>query len=221
MAFGSGWWCALSGSEVSFAFNRFGFSGATVVRPGRHGHPPRVASLPDSKRTARLVERARAGDREAFDELYLAHRDWVHGLAWRFTGVEEDALDVLQETFLYLVRKLPTLALHAKLTTFLYPVVKHLAADARRKRGRYEEDEAALELARDEGGGSSDLAELVCGLPEAQRETVLLRFADGLSVEETAAALGVPEGTVKSRLHHALRALREDPRLAKEFGEES
>lgn len=187
----------------------------------RQGHPPRVGSLPDSERAARLVERARDGDREAFDELYRTHRDWVHGLAWRFTGVEEDALDVLQETFLYLVRKLPTLELRAKLTTFLYPVVKHLAADARRRRGRLEEDEAALEVVRDESGASSDLADLVRGLPAGQRETVLLRFADGLSVEETAAALGVPEGTVKSRLHHALRALREDPRLAQEFGEQS
>lgn len=192
-----------------------------MVRSGRRRHPRDVAPLPDRNEAARLVARARDGDRAAFDELYDAHRDWVYALAWRFTGEAEDAADVLQETFLYLVRKLPGLELTARLTTLLYPVVKHLAADARRRRGRGVEDDEALASAAAPAVESDDLADIVRGLPEPQREVVLLRFADGLSVAEVAELLDVPEGTVKSRLHHAVRALREDPRLAESFGTES
>ena len=54
-------------------------------------------------------------------------------------------------------------------------------------------------------------------LPAAQREVLLLRYADDMNLGEIAAALDVPAGTVKSRLHHALRALREDPRTRHYF----
>ena len=67
------------------------------------------------------------GARAAFEVLYRRHRDWVVSLAYRFTGNRDDALDVMQETFIYLLGKFPGLALTAKLTTFLYPVVKHIA----------------------------------------------------------------------------------------------
>jgi RNA polymerase sigma-70 factor (ECF subfamily) len=51
------------------------------------------------QRDEELVERMNGGDAEAFEVLYRRYRDWVHRLAWRFTGNQEDALDVLQETF--------------------------------------------------------------------------------------------------------------------------
>lgn len=170
-----------------------------------------------------LLARIGAGDLTAFDELYAAHRDWVHRLAWRFSGDAEDALDVLQETFAYLVGKLPTLSLRGRLTSFLYPVVKHLSAAARRKRQRHAGSEHALDDLLAQGQGESgetvaarqrrELLELVRALPEPQREVVLLRYADGLEQAEIATLLAIPVGTVKSRLHHAQRALRADPRL--------
>ena len=55
------------------------------------------------------------------------------------------------------------------------------------------------------------------GLPETHREVVLMRFVDGLSLDEIATALDIPLGTVKSRLHNALNALRADPRVRKYF----
>lgn len=74
-----------------------------------------------------LIEAIRAGDGRAFETLYHRYRDWVAGLAYRFCGNREDALDVLQETFAYLVRKIPNFELRARMKTFLYPAVKHLA----------------------------------------------------------------------------------------------
>jgi RNA polymerase sigma-70 factor, ECF subfamily len=61
------------------------------------------------------------------------------------------------------------------------------------------------------------LARVLACLSDAHREAVMLRFVDGLSLAEIAEATGVPLGTVKSRLHHALRSLREDPAAKKYF----
>jgi RNA polymerase sigma-70 factor, ECF subfamily len=58
---------------------------------------------------ADLVERANAGDEDAFGELYRRHRRWVVALAFRFTRDRDDALDVLQDAFAYLLAKLPNL----------------------------------------------------------------------------------------------------------------
>ena len=62
------------------------------------------------------------------------------------------------------------------------------------------------------------LAELMEALPVGQREVLQLRFADGLSLAEIAQALQVPLGTVKSRLHNAIEAMRGDERAEKYFG---
>ena len=168
---------------------------------------------PDSIADAELVRAARRGDASAFEVLYRRHRDYVTALAARFGADRQDALDVLQETFLYLLRKLPTLELRAELRTLLYPVAKHLALKKKGQASRFavlDPDDPAVANAPAEqnGHGPRRLAEMVADLPEGQREVVLLRFADGFTLEEIAGALGIPLGTVKSRLHNALRALR-------------
>jgi RNA polymerase sigma factor (sigma-70 family) len=81
-----------------------------------------------------LVRRANAGDGDALVALYRAERDWVVGLAQRFTGSREDALDVLQETFLYFFSRFPGFVLTSSVRGFLYPVVKHHAIDVVRRR---------------------------------------------------------------------------------------
>lgn len=171
--------------------------------------------LPD----ADLLARAQRGDERAFEALYFRHRDFVYRVARRFSGDDELALDAAQEVFAYLLRKLPRLKLTGKLCTYLYPIAKNCGVNSRRKHYRFRpgmevyldplgdfplEDPVAFRLP------DEPLAvwTAVAGLPEAQREVLLMRVVDEMSVEEVAAALGVPEGTVKSRLFHALGALR-------------
>lgn len=180
--------------------------------------PPSAES--DPRTDEQLVVAAQAGNSSAFEVLYRRYRDWVIALAHRWSGNPDDALDVLQETFIYLLGKLPGLHLSARMTTFLYPVVKHLAQAARRKRGRFASDEAALSAAgRPETNpfARTDLLEALAALPETQRETVLMRFVDDMELHEIAEALAIPVGTVKSRLHHALTMLRDDPRTRRYF----
>lgn len=177
----------------------------------------------DPRSDAELVAALNGGDAAAFDALYFRYRDHVVRLAYRFTGNEQDALDVLQDTFAYLHRKFPGFRLTAAMSTFLFPVVKHLAQAARRKRLRMAGDEAALGAAvaadagPDVGGARAELSAVLAGLSETHRQVVLLRFVDGFSLEEIAAALHIPLGTVKSRLHNALSALRDDPRTRAYF----
>ena len=171
---------------------------------------------------ADLVEAIGRGDVSAFDELYGRYRDWVFRLAYRLTGDEHDAADVLQDAFLYLFDKAPRLQLYVKLTTFLYPAVKNLSLTILRERGRTVAAEPVLEralAAKTDPPGSTraELAVVLAGLPEEQRETLLMRFVDGMSLEEIAEVLRIPIGTVKSRAHNAIAALRRDPRTRAYF----
>ena len=177
---------------------------------------------PDGRSDGQLVRALNDGDASAFDGLYYRHRDWVLRLAHRFTGNGEDALDVLQETFSYLFRKFPGFVLSASMTTFLYPVVKNLSIAARRKRTRQPQlgegrPDPAAPTPIDYAAGRAELAAVLSALPEAQREVLLMRFVDGMSLAEIAEVMGVPEGTVKSRIHNAIATLRKDRRTADYF----
>jgi RNA polymerase sigma-70 factor (ECF subfamily) len=178
---------------------------------------------PASDRERELVDRANAGDRRALETLYGDHRDWVTALAYRFTGSPDDALDVLQETYLYFFSKFPGFELRASIRGFLYPVVKHSSITVIRRRRQLVDLESRRsgEAVTDVGwhGAEGRFARLVDRLPDGQREVVQLRFALDFRLEEIAEALEIPLGTVKSRLHNALRSLREVE--APEVGDEA
>jgi RNA polymerase sigma-70 factor (ECF subfamily) len=178
-------------------------------------------SRDDSRNDQQLIAAINAGSTDAFEALYLRYRDWVVGLAQRFTGSREDALDVMQETFSYVLRKFPGFELTCQFKTFLYPAVKHLSIAHRKKRRReMPTDSPALEEGQwqpPEAGGLEDLATAIGGLGEIHREVILLRFVDGLNMQEIGQALDIPPGTVKSRLHHAIAKLREDPMVREYF----
>jgi RNA polymerase sigma-70 factor (ECF subfamily) len=100
--------------------------------------------------------------------------------------------------------------------------VKHIAIDRLRKirRGVGADDTDLEELPAPvpaDGEPLRDIDRAVATLPAAQREVLLMRFVDDLALQEIAVALDVPLGTVKSRLHNALEALRGDPKLRELF----
>jgi RNA polymerase sigma-70 factor, ECF subfamily len=183
----------------------------------RPGEKDRFVELDDVE----LVARVNQGDEAAFAALYHRHKDWVARLAFRWTGDREAALDVLQETFLYFVKKFPGFKLTAKLQTFLYPAVRNLSIAARRKAERYQAVEpdapvmAEQEAAAPTGGEGEQVQAALALLPETHREVLWLRFVDGLELAEIAEAMEIPLGTVKSRLHNALETLRKDERTRK------
>ena len=179
----------------------------------------------DLRTDALLVAALCRGEMAAFDVLYARHKEYVAALALRFAGNPEE----LRWTCCR--RRLRTwrgrrrggiFVLTVQMTTFLYPVVKNTAIAIRKKRRREpnvaEETVAGVAAADppvEAGAARGELAALLAGLAESHREVLLLRFVDDFSLEEIGRALAIPLGTVKSRLHNAIAALREDPRTAR------
>ena len=179
------------------------------------------------------VNRAAAGDHDAFRVLVERYQDRAYGLALRVMRDEEQARDVVQEAFLKAYRSLSRFEGRSSFYTWFYRVVMNLCIDAKRRQppGRMVEwDEThaleapvgtgldAVDPARQQADGpAGDLerAELretirraIEDLPDDARQTLLLREVDGLSYAEIAKSLGIPKGTVMSRLHHARRRVR-------------
>ncbi|HCF95748.1 MAG TPA: hypothetical protein DEW46_11850 [Verrucomicrobia bacterium] len=162
-----------------------------------------------------LVARINNGDEEAFRQLYERYKDWVLRLAIRLTGDPELALDVLQETFIYVLSKFPGFELRARFKTFLYPVVRHTSIRLSQQSRRWQtfgEGPGAVEIpVEDQPSAAARLDEfeqMLRGLSEPMRELLILRFVDGLDLQEISQVLEIPLGTVKSRLHHAVDRLR-------------
>ena len=165
-----------------------------------------------------LIAAINNGCSDSFAILYHRYKDWVVQLAWRFTGSHDDALDVLQETFAYLVRKFPGFELTAAMTTFLYPAVRNLSIAARKKRQRSTSPEAVSDqlqaiIATTDNEEDSELTEVLSGLSDSHREILLMRFVDEMTQPEIAEALKLALGTVKSRLHHAVQAVKNSPEI--------
>jgi RNA polymerase sigma-70 factor (ECF subfamily) len=181
----------------------------------------------DKRSDGELVRLCNAGSaaeaEQAFEALYKRHKDYVIRVALRIVRNHDAALDVLQDTFSYVLRKFPPsgegLILTAQFTTFLYPVIKNSAITILRKDNRFPASETRKpdDLPAEAPDASAGFEGLLEALTEEHREIVLLRFVDDLSLQEIADVLGVPLGTVKSRLHLAIRKLRESPRTKMHF----
>jgi RNA polymerase sigma-70 factor (ECF subfamily) len=169
---------------------------------------------------AQLIAAAARGDEEAFAALYRRHQGYVLALSARFGVTGDESLDILQETFIRVAKHLKRIRSSSRFTTFLYPVVRHLCIRRKRRGARllFLGGTAEIEVLVPPDDPAEPLPPgiriLVASLPSHQREVVLLRFADDLSLEEIAQALSVPLGTVKSRLHLALAALRRNQEMA-------
>jgi RNA polymerase sigma-70 factor (ECF subfamily) len=178
--------------------------------------------MPDGTGTADLVERARLGDQAAFEDLVRATYADTYTLAFRLTGHEEDARDVVQESYLRAYRGLKRFRGDAQFTTWLYRITANCAATylgkkARRRTESLSDDFplADVDPERDPGSRADatllrDRLELaIADLPPKLRAVVVLRDVYDLSHESIAAELGISESAAKVRLHRARKKLRE------------
>jgi RNA polymerase sigma-70 factor (ECF subfamily) len=179
---------------------------------------------------AELVQRCNTGDREAataaFSALYERHREYVLRVAMRYGQDPDLAAEALQETFTQFLKQFPPpgpgLRLTAQLRTYLYTIAKNAAITALRRSARLTsaiEDLDQLPAPPTQDRSSDAIDQALAALPGGQREVLQLRFVDGYSIAEIAEALGVPPGTVKSRLHNAVNRLRSIPEIKDLFGE--
>lgn len=181
----------------------------------------RKVSQDDARDDAALIRAFRDGDQSAMAALYDRHARTVLAYALRFGADRDLAEDVVQDCFRDLIDRIDGFRLEGRLSSWFYTVAKRRALRLRELAGRGQGDlEAALVIPAESPAATDDLRRLLVRLPPGQQEVVVLRFLDGLDLESIAQALEIPLGTVKSRLHTALAALRDDPACRRYFGRE-
>jgi RNA polymerase sigma-70 factor (ECF subfamily) len=167
-----------------------------------------------------LVARVRDGDIDALGELYQRYKSQVYRTATAITHDERMAEDILQEVFLRINRYADSFDQTQPFEPWLYRITVNLSYSwtNRAKRLVYCFQDALERLKAPSGRNPEKVTEsreeyailrrAIDGLPELHRVVVVLYYLEGLSVNEIAYALGVPEGTVKSRLYYAREKLR-------------
>jgi RNA polymerase sigma-70 factor (ECF subfamily) len=173
-----------------------------------------------------LVEAARRGERAAVDALLRRHYDRIHAVCRRIAGTTRDADDAAQEALIKIVRALDRFDGRSSFATWSYRIATNTALDELRKRGRRPQlhvagdpylggggkTEQVDELAQRRVEGSVDRLAIdaaLADLPEEFRVPVVMRDVGDLDYAEIAAELGVPIGTVKSRIARGRRMLLE------------
>ena len=177
---------------------------------------------PPSDEFAELVALARVGDGSAFSRLMEAHQPRLMAQALVFCGDAQLAQDLVQETMIAAWKSLRGYDGSCRFFTWLYvillrqhrrslrwflrrlplPTANQVAFAARHEPASAQDGNIA------DAGESQLLRAMVAALPARHREVILLRYYDDASEAEIAAALGISQGTVKSRLHHALEKLQ-------------
>ena len=160
-----------------------------------------------------LLERARAGDMEAFDQIVLAKGEPLFRTAFAILGTEADARDAVQETLVRAWQHLPELRQLDRFDAWLGRSLVNRCRDELRTRGRVREIALATDdpLISDLSAGDSSSSELQSAFARLngdQRAILVLHHLHGYGVAEIGAWLGIPTGTVKWRLSRARRALR-------------
>ena len=169
-----------------------------------------------------LVDAARAGDREALDDLVKATYGGTYTLAYRLTGNEDDARDVVQDAYLRAYRGLRRFRGDAQFTTWLYRITANCSANLLAKRARHRtetlaDDEPVIDLRPESDpeqqlAGSDDramIASALAQLPWRLRQVIVLRDIYDLAHGAIAKELGITEAAAKVRLHRARRRLRD------------
>jgi len=162
---------------------------------------------------ASLAAAAAAGDRPALETLLERYADRVHAICRRIVVNSEDALDATQEALIAITRGIGRFDGRSAFTTWLYRVATNAALDELRRRSRRPVPlDATLDLESPSGEGAVDarldVDRALAEVPEEFRTAVVLRDLADLDYPEIAAVLGVPLGTVKSRIARGRRALR-------------
>ncbi len=168
-----------------------------------------------------LIARYLAGDRSAFDTLFLKYQDYVYNIVYGIVGRAEDARDVTQEVFVQVSRSLSSFRRGARFATWLYRIAVNRAVDAARsaRSRRWLPLMETLRATPDPRDNPAQVAERDAGrdavqrvllqLPIQHREVLVLKYYQDLPVEEIAEILGCSESAAKVRLHRARHHFKE------------
>lgn len=165
------------------------------------------------------IERFLAGDTDGFEQLMNRYRQPAYGIALGLAGNHDDAMDAVQKSFLRVHRSLGRFRLEDPFFPWLYRIVRNTALNQRRDEKRHRGDIPLEFVERPDGAPdalataeANDLRErlgrALAELPEEMRTVFLMYHFQGRKYREIAEAMGIPLGTVMSRLHAARQRLR-------------
>lgn len=159
-----------------------------------------------------VIAAARRGDARAFEVIVRRYQHPVWRLCFHVTGERISAEDATQEAFLKIFRHLPRYRMQSRFSTWLFAIARNCAIDELRRRGRRDAlgrraaPDAAVDVQNDPSEGF-EVRQALAGLPLELREPVVWIDVLGTSYDEAAAALRIPIGTLKSRVHRARHLL--------------
>jgi len=162
-----------------------------------------------------LVIKCRQGDSEAFGELVATWQERMWRYAFKMTGSEGAAWDVVQETWASVVKGLKKLKDVSSFPCWLFRIVNNKCADWARQQKRQSrlnsrlEEDLTYETAGKEEGETDALQAALDKLPVERKALIMLRYSEDFSIPQIAEVLDIPEGTVKSRLHRIVNELRQ------------
>ena len=177
---------------------------------------PSVSSVEDDE--AALVERVRHGEADAFDSLVSRYMRRAFSVAYRLLGNREDAEDLVQDTFLAVLRKIDTFQRGRAFSPWFFRILVNRGLNARKARALRTTDAlpddapasaASPERAAEQAELRGRLRTAMDGLPERQRVIVELFELEGFGGAEIAEILEISDGTVRWHLHEARKALRQ------------
>jgi RNA polymerase sigma factor (sigma-70 family) len=167
---------------------------------------------------AALLRRIAAEDRRAVAELYARHQRPLFRYLWQLTSDHGLAEEILQDTIVAVWQGAPAFQGRSAVRTWLFAIARRQAHNVLRRRGLLLAGEDDLHTLEDSDPGpeehalrlsdAEDVQRALARLPLIHREVLVLNFVNALRYDEIATVLGVPQGTVKSRLNHAKRGLR-------------
>jgi RNA polymerase sigma-70 factor, ECF subfamily len=198
-------------SEIALMTNQFGVSEGAEEKNG--------AAI------VQAVERAKAGDSLAFEQLMHCYQRKVVSLAWRMLGNQEDARDAAQETFLKAYKYLKSFKAEQDFAGWLYQIAVNVCRDIARKRGTagqfisFEVEQASGSFEKLAGPQDTEalaiaaqekalIARAIQSLSKKEREAIVLRDLEGLPTEEVARILGSSQTTVRSQISSARAKLK-------------
>jgi len=173
--------------------------------------PVKIMVAPANYNEAELVSQAQRGDRSAFGDLVRHHREGVINVVYRMCGDPQLAEDAAQEAFIRAWQKLPGYKPRSPFRNWLFRIATNVALDTlRRERETVELEAVQLQTPNASPESRYDRTEqaelvraAVLALPPASRAVLVLREYEGLSYRQIAETLGIPIGTVMSRLNYA------------------
>jgi RNA polymerase sigma-70 factor (ECF subfamily) len=188
---------------------------ADLLAAGLGRWPVREESAPEVSEDAIVVCAAREGDRAAFGRLYERYARMVHGVLLAKVPLG-DVDDLVQDVFLRALRRLSTLREAGSFGGWLAAIARNVANDHYRRsvpEDPFDEDTADNDLGRgssraEQEGPAAVILDAIRSLPDAYRETLILRLVEGLTGPEISARTGMTHGSVRVNLHRGMEQLR-------------